>query len=443
MCDGSFAASSLMILQPGAAGNGLLTPDGPVVGTGTHHCTPNGSTADGQGGTSHSNGNSLRLPNGALLLPRDGSCSGAWPGSSTQPQQQQQQWQAGLQFESVTAAAYVKQQQQLFMCQQQDNMQQQIPVQVQLGAQMVQLHAQHNCIRSQPLSTQAPPTSAEQLPSLGKLQQVYATQRQQTERDQQQQQQLEQQQWFAQQQQAQQQYLVQPQSQQQQQVKQQGVPAVSALRQSLFAMQQQQQAMQHEQHISGQLQEQQQQLQQHQQQQAMQQQQQIVGMADAVDAAEAQLQVQAAAQQHSAPRPTAFVPAAQADGASKLQQQQQHVPQQRPQQQEQQRSTAAPEGPPSSNLTARLTIQLKATYTKCSEAGGVAGGAGAVTPRRILTRPAAGVRNNGWDNEACDLILSTQVRGAVGAGVGCPLVVEGVDVADGGPILACACSCRG
>jgi hypothetical protein len=402
-----------MILQPGAAGNGLLAPDGSAPGT--QHCIPNGA-ADGQGGASHSNGNSLRLPNGALLLPQDTMCSGAWPGSSSQPQQQQQQWQAGSQVDAVTAAAYAKHQQQ-------DNMQQQIPVQVQLGAQMAQLHAQHNCSRSQPLSTQAPPTSAEQLPSLGKLQQAYATQAQQTERDQQQQQQqLQQQQWYAQQQQAQQQYLVQPQSQsqqqQQQQIKQQGVPAVSALRQSLFAMQQQQQAMQQEQHAPGQLQEQQQQQQQQLQQMTMQQQQQQnAAMAGAVAAAaEAQLQAQAAAQQHSTARLTVFVPAAQADNSGEvpqlvpLQQPQQHNQEQ--QQQQQQGSKAAPDGPPSSNLTARLSIQLKATYKKCSETGvaaAAAGGAGAVTPRRILTRPAAGVRNNGWDNEACDLILSTQV----------------------------------
>jgi hypothetical protein len=76
-------------------------------------------------------------------------------------------------------------------------------------------------------------------------------------------------------------------------------------------------------------------------------------------------------------------------------------------QQQQEVGPASAEGPPSSNLTSRLTIQLVATYRKCSSA---AGAPGAVVPRRILTRPAAGVKNNGWDNETSDLILATQVR---------------------------------
>jgi hypothetical protein len=58
-------------------------------------------------------------------------------------------------------------------------------------------------------------------------------------------------------------------------------------------------------------------------------------------------------------------------------------------------------------------------------------------PRRILTRPAEGVKNNGWDNESWDLILATQVRG-------CPLLGTRVfwKVAIGGQGLVCGhCGC--
>jgi len=34
-------------------------------------------------------------------------------------------------------------------------------------------------------------------------------------------------------------------------------------------------------------------------------------------------------------------------------------------------------------------------------------------PRRVLTKPAAAVKNDGWDNEASDLVLCTQVGGLV------------------------------
>jgi hypothetical protein len=74
----------------------------------------------------------------------------------------------------------------------------------------------------------------------------------------------------------------------------------------------------------------------------------------------------------------------------------------------------AANGPPSSNLTIRMTVQLVATYTKCTPPGAAA--AGAVPqplPRRVLTKPAAAVKNDGWDNEASDLVLCTQVGAAL------------------------------
>lgn len=75
--------------------------------------------------------------------------------------------------------------------------------------------------------------------------------------------------------------------------------------------------------------------------------------------------------------------------------------------------TILPCGPPSSNLTVRLTVQLVATYAKCAPAGaGSAQASGIVSPslpRRVLTKPGAGVKNDGWDNESSDLVLCTQV----------------------------------
>jgi hypothetical protein len=65
-------------------------------------------------------------------------------------------------------------------------------------------------------------------------------------------------------------------------------------------------------------------------------------------------------------------------------------------------------GPPSSNLTVRMTIQLVATYKKCTPPGPGAG-VPQPLPRRVLTKPGAAVKNDGWDNEASDLVLCTQV----------------------------------
>lgn len=68
---------------------------------------------------------------------------------------------------------------------------------------------------------------------------------------------------------------------------------------------------------------------------------------------------------------------------------------------------------PSSNLTVRLSVQLEATYAKCAPAGSgnaQASGTGPPSlPRRVLTKPGAGVKNDGWDNESSDLVLCTQV----------------------------------
>lgn len=70
-------------------------------------------------------------------------------------------------------------------------------------------------------------------------------------------------------------------------------------------------------------------------------------------------------------------------------------------------------GPPSSNLTVRLTVQLVATYSKCTppgaDSGAVGGAVSQPLPHRVLTKPGAGVKNDGWDNESSDLVLSTQV----------------------------------
>jgi hypothetical protein len=407
MGDGSFAASSLMILQPGAAGNGLLAseaPGGPAEPCAFASTAATNGTADGQ--LSHSNGNSMHPPNAARQLPQDGICIQGWPGSSAQVQHQQ--WPAGAQLDAATAAAYVEQQQlqQLLWRQQDSNMQQQARVQVQLGAQMVQLHAQHN-YRGQPAAAQPPSNGDQGLAQITKLQQMYAAQQQYAGRDQSQQEQQQQQLLYQQQQR---QYLL---HQQQGLVgKQQGAPAVSALRQSLCALQQQAPVQAHAQQAPGQAP---QRLQQHQQDAVMlqhqeQQRQRHVHLAaqqGALLAAAAATQAQAQApgqvgnvgqqpaQQHNAAKPTAFVPAGADCAPAQPQQQQQQVGE-----------PALAEGPPSSNLTSRLTIQLVATYSKCSSA---AGAPGAVVPRRILTLPAAGVKNNGWDNETSDLILATQV----------------------------------
>jgi hypothetical protein len=71
-------------------------------------------------------------------------------------------------------------------------------------------------------------------------------------------------------------------------------------------------------------------------------------------------------------------------------------------------------GPPSSNLTVRMTIQLVATYKKCTPPGPGAG-VPQPLPRRVLTKPGAAVKNDGWDNEASDLVLCTQVSVAAAA----------------------------
>ncbi|KIY93209.1 hypothetical protein MNEG_14753 [Monoraphidium neglectum] len=61
---------------------------------------------------------------------------------------------------------------------------------------------------------------------------------------------------------------------------------------------------------------------------------------------------------------------------------------------------------PSSNLTVRLSSQLASTYRKCSPRSSSA--PQQLPPgRRVLTHPSAGVRNEGWDNEAHDLVLAT------------------------------------
>jgi hypothetical protein len=63
-------------------------------------------------------------------------------------------------------------------------------------------------------------------------------------------------------------------------------------------------------------------------------------------------------------------------------------------------------GLPSSNLTVRLSSQLASTYSKCSPRSGSA--PQPLPPaRRVLTHPSAGVRNEGADNEAHDLVLAT------------------------------------
>jgi hypothetical protein len=69
-----------------------------------------------------------------------------------------------------------------------------------------------------------------------------------------------------------------------------------------------------------------------------------------------------------------------------------------------------PAGLASSNATLRMTVQLVATYTKCARGDGADGGVPRPLPRRVLTMPAVAARNDGWDNAAYDLILSTQVR---------------------------------
>ena len=399
MGDGSFAASTLMILQPGGAGNGLLSSDGPA-----EHFNHQPAASNGTAGPPlqyPSNGNSTHLPYGAL---QDGVCIQPWQGGAPN---QQQQWSAGGSqaadaAAAAAAAAYLKQQQlqQLFLRQQENNnMQQQIPGQLQLGAQMAQLHAQHNYSRSQPGSSLQPPSNGDQAAvQMAKLQQLYAAQQQQLQgRDQQQQQEQEL-------------LLVQQQQQalQQQQggmvAKVQQGPAVSALRQSLFAMQQQQQqTAQPHQQPQNQSQQQQQQV-----QQLPPQSHTPCSSAAAAAAGVHALsrpfnqQLQQQQQQHRTQgRPTAFIPAV-ADAATGPQQQQQ-----------QQGVKATPDGAPSSNLTVRLTIQLVGTYRKCSSAPGGPGGPAVPQPlpRRILTRPAEGVKNNGWDNESWDLILATQVRG--------------------------------
>jgi len=61
---------------------------------------------------------------------------------------------------------------------------------------------------------------------------------------------------------------------------------------------------------------------------------------------------------------------------------------------------------PSSNLTVRLSSQLASTYSKCSPRSSSA--PQQLPPaRRVLTHPSAGVKNEGWDNEAHDLVLAT------------------------------------
>eukprot|EP00775_Hariotina_reticulata_P012104 gene12104-12243_t len=55
-----------------------------------------------------------------------------------------------------------------------------------------------------------------------------------------------------------------------------------------------------------------------------------------------------------------------------------------------------------------MTVQLVATYTKCKPSGAAAGAVPQPLPRRVLTKPAAAVKNDGWDNEASDLVLCTQ-----------------------------------
>lgn len=77
-----------------------------------------------------------------------------------------------------------------------------------------------------------------------------------------------------------------------------------------------------------------------------------------------------------------------------------------------------PNSTPSSNLTVRMTLQLVGTYSKCTPparttptatAGGSVGGLPQLLVRRVLTKPGAGIKNDGWDNEASDLVLTTQV----------------------------------
>jgi type II secretory pathway pseudopilin PulG len=78
-------------------------------------------------------------------------------------------------------------------------------------------------------------------------------------------------------------------------------------------------------------------------------------------------------------------------------------------------ANSTPTGPSSSNAAIRMSVQLVATYRKCTQ-GHATGDTGAVPqplPRRVLTRPAAAARNDGHDNEGFDLILSTQVGGCV------------------------------
>jgi len=425
-----------MILQPGAPGNGFLGTDGAAAAADPCTAQPGLSNGSAANQPAHSNGctasGHLRhQPNGILHVPQGPQTMQAWQAQ----QQQQHQWPTSEQAAAAAAAACKQQlqlqlqQQQQQLCLQQENLQQQAPVQMQLGAQMAQLHAQHNYSRQQPAGQQSngqPGLTAwaQAQPHMMAVQQhnkeqgdSQQMQQQQQQFWPQQQQQQQQQRLFHQQHQQnqQQQYLEQQnhhhqqQQQQQQQTLQTGgmQKAKSALRQSLFALQQQQQhaAASQPQHTQQQL-----------QPQTMPLSEQHTAPAGCT-ATYAQQQPNAG--QHSqGPRQTAFVPAAAA-GTSNHQQQQQ--------QQEASGSAAgskaSPEGPPSSNLTSRLTIQLVATYKKCSREGGD-GGVPQPLPRRILTRPAAGVKNNGWDNEACDLVLSTQV--GLGGRPGCNITCRNI-----------------
>lgn len=80
------------------------------------------------------------------------------------------------------------------------------------------------------------------------------------------------------------------------------------------------------------------------------------------------------------------------------------------------RAKPSASGPPSSNLAIRMTVQLVATYQRCTPRGQQGASVPQPLPRRVLTKPAAAVKNDGWDNEHSDLVLCTQVstRGSCG-----------------------------
>lgn len=370
MGDGAFAAASLMMLQqPGAAGNGVLGPGSPSTvaagqpdGLSSNGCNNGGTTTAGPAGS----GSSMHLQNGALQILQqqqqqqlDGATPQFWQAPHSQTsQQQQQRWSsaqpADLKQQLQVQQLLLQQQQQLQLQLQQDNMQQQIPAQVQLGAQMAQLHAQHNYNSNrQPLA----PSGQQGAVQWPKMEQAAPQQQQQQQGNGQ----------LQGQQQQQQRAFLPPQSQQpaqpQQQQRQQ-VAAVSALRQSLCAMQQQQQ-----------------------------------GEAQPSPHGPSQPQQQQQPNTRSGWQPVVAA-VAQQPGS-----QQQH------QATSGSTGSVTADGPPSSNLTVRLTVQLVGTYRKCTAAEGAARGVPQPLARKILTRPAAGVNNNGWDNEGCDLILATQVGG--------------------------------